>query len=253
MSDMSPHERRNAFRSLLVSTVEDDVADGASHRFSVKWALTGLTVIGALIGCIAVANTVMGSDQTPPIVAIQDPGQAAQEPVDEVQVRNPADLVEDADLVATGTVIGIEEVQAPAGIPQPYGIVTTFTLVLSNVEVMQGTAALAPDGYLRIAVPGFTTSAGGQSIEQYLRVVPEGSDAVAFLERGWAGNGGMKNMNPGDESGNVVPLYIPTTSQSLAIQKVGAQTVTWPLADVSRKGTLRDTLPGGDLVPFPGN
>lgn len=250
----SSQARQEAFRTLLVSQVETDALTGAPQKTSSKWLPATLVTVGiVIIGSLALGN-LNGQESDTPLatagpVAVNPPDASG----DETVASDPAELAAGAQLVVVGTVIGVEETQAPAEVPQPYGVVKTFTLVLSTDQTIQGTAEPGPDGFLRIVIPSFATSTGGLSVDEYLQRIPLGSEVAAYLERGWPASGGMVNTNPEYAAADQVPLYIPTTSQSLAVQVHEDSTVFWPLAGTSKEGTIRDALPGGTLVPLAGD
>jgi hypothetical protein len=250
----SSQARQEAFRTLLVSHVETDAHAGAPKKSSSKWLPVTLVTVGiVIIGSLALGN-LNGHESDMPLataapVAVNPPYAFG----DETIASDPAELAAGAQLVVVGTVIGVEETQAPAEVPQPYGVVKTFTLVLSADQTIQGTAEPGTDGFLRIVIPSFATSAGGLSVDEYLQRIPLGSEVAAYLERAWPASGGMVNTNPEYAATDQFPLYIPTTSQSLAVQVNEDSTVFWPLTGTSKEGTIRDALPGGTLVPLAGD
>lgn len=249
-----PQQQGVTFRKLLVSKVESDTSSRtSSDRFRSPRLIFALATAGILvIGAVGAGVLGLPGRSEPITVSSATPGEkdSTQNLADENLATDPRELAAGAQVVVFGTVIGVEEIQAPPETPQPNGVVTTFTLVLSDVETLQGTSSTAPDGLLRVAVPAFSTSAGGRTVGEYLRLIPVGSSVAAYLERGWAVDGGLVNMHPGGADSDSVPLYIPTSSQSLAVQEVGVSSVTWPLVGVTKNGGLRDALPGGNLVPL---
>jgi hypothetical protein len=249
----SSQARQKAFRTLLVSQVETDALTGAPQKSSLKW-LAGTLVTVAIFATGSLAFGSLNDQES--VTPLATAGPVTIDPPngtgDETVVNDPSELAAGAQLVIVGTVIGAEETQAPAEVPQPYGVVKTFTLVLSSDQTVQGTAELGEDDFLRIAIPSLATSTGGLSVNEYLQRIPLGSGVVAYLERGWPASGGMVNTNPEYAAADQVPLYIPTTSQSLAVQAHDDSTVIWPLAGTSKEGSIRDALPGGTLVPLAG-
>ena len=247
--DPSSQNRSLTFRDLLVSKVEADTR-GESDHAAPRWRPLAVVAAGIVVaGSLAVGSINAPSRELPPTIpeAIDNPLPFAG---DENIVQDPSELAADAQLVVLGTVIGVEEVQAPIEVAQPSGIVTTFTLVVSIDETIQGSAATSGDGLLRIAIPEYTTTSRDHSLDDYLQLVPIDSTVVGYLQRGWPSSGGIQNMDPGYTGADQLPLYIPTLSQSLAIQRPGESTVFWPRTGTTKEGNIRDALPGGTLVPL---
>ncbi|MFD5598541.1 hypothetical protein ACFWHR_00660 [Leucobacter sp. NPDC058333] len=180
-----------------------------------------------------------------PVYADADTISAAGDSVsfDYEPVTSTKELAAMADVVTTGTVVGVQDGPKYGRFDDEMNDISSVVIEVRVDKTVQGEVA-GSSVYLSMLSPDATT------LDDWNRAYPTGVGVVAYATRspegaqGATGEIDTEKWQAGRPEG--AALHVPLV-QGFAVQ-VDEKHLLWPLTGVTREATLRDALPDGPAV-----